>query len=151
MYFYIINIVMIANFNTEGYLPEGIHECTLQELEERFTFNLKRKKLFEGLSRLIHKLGSIHCKVIYIDGSFVSEKQLPSDVDVCFECAEENWEFAVLMVGDFWKDQESFQRDYNCNVFPSNLFIEGGKLYYLDFFQRIKNTNIPKGILKIKL
>ena len=143
---------MIPDFNSEGYLPPGIHDCTLHELEERFTFNLKRKILFEGLIRLIHKLGSIHCKVVYIDGSFVSSKQLPSDVDVCFECAEEHWEFAILMIGDFWKDQEKFQKEFGCNIFPSNLFTDGGgKLYYLDFFQRIKNTDIPKGILKIKL
>ena len=79
---------MIPEFKAEGYLPEGIHDCTLQELEERFTFNLKRKILLKGLKRLIEKLGNIHCKVIYIDGSFVSDKQLPSDVDVCFDCAD---------------------------------------------------------------
>jgi hypothetical protein len=89
--------------------------------------------------------------VVYIDGSFVSSKQLPSDVDVCFECAEDHWEFANLMIGDFWKDQDKFQNEFGCNIFPSNLFTDGGKLYYLDFFQRIKNTDIPKGILKIKL
>lgn len=112
---------------------------------------MKRKKLYEGLLGLLDELAKIHCKTIYLDGSFVTNKQLPSDIDICFDCEEEHWEFAILMMGDFIRDQELFKSKYHCNVFPSNLYSIDGQKYFRDFFQHDKYSNLPKGILKINL
>ena len=49
-------------FNYHGYLPEGVHETTLEQTRERFVINPKREMLwkrlqeFRSIKRHLHKL-----------------------------------------------------------------------------------------------
>ena len=55
-------------------LPPGIHDATLEEIEERFAINEKRRKLFEGLRKSLAALRLAGCTVVFLDGSFITDK-----------------------------------------------------------------------------
>lgn len=68
-------------------LPVGGHLCSLSELEERFAWNDRRKRLFEVLVnviRLAKRCGFLHA---LLGGSFPTAKDLPDDIDVTWFCA----------------------------------------------------------------
>ena len=79
---------MIPEFEKEGYLPPGIHLTTIDEFEKRFAYTIWRKDLFSCLVRLIADLKRIGCIAIYVDGSFVTNKRIPGDIDVCWNNKE---------------------------------------------------------------
>lgn len=47
---------MLPAFTKEGYLPPGIYEIELDELQQRFAYTPWRKELFDNLVRLINDL-----------------------------------------------------------------------------------------------
>jgi hypothetical protein len=66
-----------------GRLPDGIHPATLEELEGQFGTNHHRKKLVQELRRLLRLAGKFRFVTeIYIDGSFVTNKPDPEDMDI---------------------------------------------------------------------
>ena len=72
------------NFSENGCLVSGIHFMTWGDFYDQFSFSPRRKILIEGLGRAIDKLRHCGCSVIYIDGSFVTEKLEPNDYDACW-------------------------------------------------------------------
>lgn len=69
-------------------LAPGGHHMRLQDVHDRFVRGVRnearRERLFLGLEELIQclLLNKVPCDV-YLDGSFVTEKEDPSDIDVC--------------------------------------------------------------------
>jgi predicted nucleotidyltransferase len=135
-------------------LPKGIHECTMNELKERFAISIRRRELMFGLEKLIEDLKKIYCTKVYIDGSFVTNKARPSDIDVL-------WDVAGASLDDLEQLQnrmpllkasrEEQHAMYGCDIFPARFTELGSGLLFIDFFQQIKYTNLPKGILKINV
>lgn len=76
----------IPAFTADGLLPEGIHDCTLDELRERFgQFQRtdRRPRLYGQLETLVREAQKTGFFVsIIIDGSFVTENDTPNDVDL---------------------------------------------------------------------
>ncbi len=68
-------------------LAPGRHHMRLQDVHDRFVRGIRnearREKLFLGLEELVQRLLrlKIPCE-LWIDGSFLTEKQNPSDIDV---------------------------------------------------------------------
>lgn len=76
---------MIPPFNQNGALPPGIYAATLPEIKARFATNSTRDALFAGLKLLAHDLAAAGCKTLYLNGSFITDKQDPKDYDACWE------------------------------------------------------------------
>lgn len=79
---------MPIQFDANGHLfPYDILGITMQELEENFIFNEHRLSLYLSLKqfiRAIKDLGINHFEM-WIDGSFITLKTRPNDIDViCF-------------------------------------------------------------------
>lgn len=75
----------IPDFVDEYHLPGHEHECTLEEIEARFVSTPERKTvwdLFKGLLFRLESLGLEPDKIL-IDGSFVTGREKPGDVDWC--------------------------------------------------------------------
>lgn len=76
----------IPPFTPAGLLPEGIHDCTLDELRDRFgQFQRtdRRPRLFERLEAFVREAGRTgFVATIIVDGSFVTATDAPNDVDV---------------------------------------------------------------------
>lgn len=73
----------IPEFRSDGYLPEGLYVATEAEVTFQFgTATPRRRRLVLRLRRwiaLAHRLGA---KRLLIDGSFVTSKPNPKDIDV---------------------------------------------------------------------
>ncbi len=66
-----------------GNLPPGVHSATWDEIVSRFGWNAERKRLLDGLRRAFESLHAAGCRRAYLDGSFVTEKDVPGDFDGC--------------------------------------------------------------------
>jgi hypothetical protein len=80
---------MIPAPNAIGELPPGTHPATLEEVEAVFVTTPHRRRLFEGLQRAIQNLHAAGVRRVFIDGSFVTTKADPNDIDGCWERTEE--------------------------------------------------------------
>ncbi len=76
---------MIPEFDENGNLPPPNNFCEWEELKERFGTTFPRQRLIDGLSRAMAKLKAAGCRIIYINGSFVTSKVKPKDYDACWE------------------------------------------------------------------
>lgn len=76
---------MIPEFDSRGLLPKGVHRANLQQIVKRFGGNRQRRLLLKGLTEALDLLRRAGCRRVYIDGSFVTDKESPDDVDVCWD------------------------------------------------------------------
>ena len=73
---------MIPDFRDDGYLPEGLHLATEAEITFRFgTSTTRRRRLALRLRRWIELSRCVGAKRLFVDGSFVTAKPEPNDVD----------------------------------------------------------------------
>src|SRR5437588_12234098 len=73
---------MIPNFNDEGYLPLGIHRATLEEITARLGQESEvRQVQMESLRWLVDLAWRTGVQRIVVNGSFVTDKLEPNDVD----------------------------------------------------------------------
>src|SRR5262245_14291635 len=90
----------------DGVLPEGIHDCTLDEIDRafgRFQKSDRRIRLMEKLVAYLAEARSVtFIKAILIDGSFVTAKEEPEDIDLI-----------VVVPADFEPTQDLKPFEYN--------------------------------------
>ncbi len=73
---------MIPPFDDNGYLPPGIHQATLDEIEARFGRDPEvRRAEMESLRWLVHLATEAKVERVVINGSFVTDVEEPNDVD----------------------------------------------------------------------
>lgn len=75
----------IPDFDASGNLPPGVYEVGVSEIEDRLAWTPRRRRLSDGLKRAVANLAAAGVKRIWIDGSFVTAKDNPNDVDGCWE------------------------------------------------------------------
>lgn len=76
---------MIPQFDARGYLPEGVHDASWDEFIERYAITAHRRSLAGKLALLVRHLKSVGCSAVYVDGSFVTDKEIPNDYDACWD------------------------------------------------------------------
>lgn len=73
---------MIPPSRPDGYLPEGLHAATAAEVTFRFgSSSPRRRRLALQLRRWIELARAVKARRLLIDGSFVTEKPEPNDID----------------------------------------------------------------------
>ena len=73
---------MIPVFNADGYLPPGIHPATLEEVAARVGQESElRQAQMESLRRFVDLARRAGVKRLVVNGSFVTDKWEPNDVD----------------------------------------------------------------------
>lgn len=76
----------IPALTADGYLPPGVHVCTIEQIQSRFAppgVTTQRRKVFDALRAHVRDpLVARYVAEVYIDGSFVTEKREPGDVDL---------------------------------------------------------------------
>jgi hypothetical protein len=89
--------VILPDFTQDGLLPVGDYPMSLQELQESHLVTgaragsetwdrLWRARLVGNLAVLVRQLWQVGISRVFIDGSFVEEKDHPNDIDGYFEC-----------------------------------------------------------------
>lgn len=141
---------MIPKFTEEGLLPPGIHNCTWVEFLKQFGTNPHRLSLIGGLKKGAFALRLAGCQRVFVDGSFVTAKAVPTDYDACWDAM--NVDIARLdpTLIDFSRGRLAMKTKYLGDWFPAH-YIEGdSRLSFLDFFQKDKMTDDPKGIVMLE-
>ena len=76
----------IPEQDTNGLLPDGIFDCTLEEIRRRFgqfQGSDRRVELFGRLDVLISAMRQSELfEELLVDGSFVTGKAAPNDIDI---------------------------------------------------------------------
>jgi hypothetical protein len=73
---------MIPPLDNQGYLPPGIHRATVPEIEARFGRESELRRVqMESLGWLIELAQRAGVRRIVVNGSFVTDKLEPNDID----------------------------------------------------------------------
>ena len=73
---------LIPPFRPDGYLPEGVYVCSEADVIFRFgSSNRRRRRLAVRLRQWIELGRQVGAKRLLVDGSFVTAKEEPQDVD----------------------------------------------------------------------
>lgn len=131
--------------------PEVSTGQTGDEIARRFGYNATRRRLLEGMRSALENLKTAGCATVYIDGSFVTAKELPNDYDACWE---ENGVDAqaldpVLLIFDAGRATQKAK--YLGELFPAAIAAGPEGLSFFQFFQRDKETGRRKGIVAVSL
>lgn len=152
---------MLPEFN-DGVLPEGIHDCTLEEVAGRFgriQRSDRRPRLMENLRNYVAELKAAGIALaLIIDGSFVTSKDEPGDMDLLlvlhdgFDLTED------VKPSDYNLQSKRFvKKRYEFEVFP----VRSASREYdslLDLFLSVKpgdpdftTSHERKGVLRVAL
>jgi hypothetical protein len=151
----------IPDLNEHGLLPCAIHDCTLEEMAERFGQNRwVDNKMRECRSRRFTHLRHYFTEFrrvglpgsLLVDGSFVTDKAEPADIDL-----------AVVLPPNHDFTQEVRPVEYNVlskrrvrqSGYPFDLFVvaEGSFAYQevVDLFHKVKDRpELTKGFLRVR-
>jgi hypothetical protein len=91
------------------------------------------------------------CRLVYLDGSFVTAKANPGDFDACWDVQNVNEERLDPAFWDFSHGRASQKQRFLGEFFPAQLPEGATGRAFLHFFQISKATGEPKGILAIRL
>lgn len=145
----------IPGFDSHGLLPSGVHQCTLTEIEQALCWNPHRQTLIQKFKICLSKeIRPLFPDPLYFDGSFITDKDLPDDIDVVLELSNSpdarKWQGLMFMQ----THQQRLMVDYRVH-FWINL---PGDNDFSHFFQYIGvktakfkglNPTHMKGILRI--
>lgn len=142
---------MIPPFEPTGNHPSGIHQATWAELESRFVWNRRRQWLLVGLYAACRELVAAGCKIVYVDGSFVTEKEHPGDYDGCWDVARVDPTQLDPVLLTFDRGRATQKAKYRGELFPAQLTEGSSGMIFLSFFQLDKVSGQPKGIVALDL
>ena len=146
----------IPDLNDDGVLPEGLHECSLDEVIERFgqfSQSDRRRRLGQRLQEFLREVGSTRLAVaVIVDGSFVTGKREPNDIDLVLVLrAGHNFSEALR---PFEYNVVSRRRVRKTFGFDMLLADEGQPELreYIAFFSQVRgNPDVRKGLLRVTL
>jgi hypothetical protein len=140
---------MIPIFNSRGSLPPGVHETSMAEIEDRLAFNEHRKRMVQGLKQVVKNLGAAGVNRVWVDGSFVTNKPEPGDIDGCWDPAGVDPDLLDPVLLDFEQGRAAMKEKYGVDFFPNVVEASSGKIFYR-FFQYDRDR-VQRGILLLKL
>ena len=74
--------ILLPEFSESGYLPPGLHSADLVEVQRCFGSNETRRALLRHLDNFVELVRSVGAKKLILEGSFVTAKENPADIDV---------------------------------------------------------------------
>ena len=145
----------IPDLNENGFLPEGIHEASLEELRERFgRFQRtdRRPALFTKLSTYLAEVRASGLVVaVIVDGSFVTAKDEPSDIDLILVLRPDHDDRADLRPFEYNAISKCGVRSRFRFDILTALQGSAKHMEYLDLFQRVKGEpDLRKGVVEVR-
>ena len=142
---------MIPPFSVDGYLPEGLYLATETQVAFRFgTLNNRRRRLILRVRRWVLLARQVGAVRLLIDGSFVTAKDEPNDIDA-----------EVLLPPNF---EQQIERGIEAALEleemlltrrPEEIFAAEDEIdwnEWVEFFSRTReNDGSRKGIVEIEL
>jgi hypothetical protein len=140
---------LIPEFDSRGLLPAGIYRANWQEIMKHFGGNRQRRQLLRGLKEALDLLRDAGCRRVYLDGSFVTHKESPNDIDICWDIDGVDPLSLDSVFFDFDKFRAAQKARFGAEFFPAQA--PQRLKTFLDFFQIDKETGEPKGIIELLL
>jgi hypothetical protein len=142
---------MVPDFRPDGYLPEGVHLASEAEVTFRFgSGGSRRRRLVVRVRRWVELTRQVKARRLLVDGSFVTDKSDPGDVDA-----------VVLLPGDF---QTQVERGVDAALeleqmllkrHPEEIFAaedEADWDEWVEFFTRTREPDgRRKGVVEVRL
>lgn len=141
---------IVPGFSKNGNLPPGIYDVPISLVIERFGGpSLKRVELSKFLVEFYKEI-KIYCISFFIDGSFITSKLLPGDIDFLIILKEDMFMNSLergLIVGILQK-----WRAINPDIYAFPQRQEQGLiLQYFTLFTHDKKSKKEKGIISIRI
>lgn len=141
---------MDVGFDAEGNRPPGIHRATWDQFRDRFGWNAHRRRLLSGLQLALDDLEVAGCRTVYVDGSFVTSKDLPADFDACWDSAGVDPRLLNPALRTFEPGRATQKARYFGELFRAGAQATITGPTFLDFFQTDRSDR-PKGIVALDL
>ena len=147
---------MIPPFNQLGYLPEGIYDCTIEEVAERFaTFQTsdRRPQLWAKLTEFVREVAIWDfMEAVLVDGSFVTAAPEPNDIDLVLVVSAKHDFVEDLQPGAYnVLSKRRVNRRFGFDLLVARAESEEYRRY-VGFFQQVRlEPGRRKGILRIWL
>jgi hypothetical protein len=124
----------LPTLDGHGLLPAGIHPGNEADLRDRFCWNSHRQQLFIQLIAFLAELRKdFPTEQVYVDGSFVTDKEFPSDVDLVLDGSMTRRAQLWKAVGMMQLDQNNIKAKYGVDFWVD---IPGGNSF-TSFFQYV--------------
>lgn len=146
----------IPLLDDHGFLPVGVHDCTLEEIKARFgSFQAsdRRPRLFARLETFLSEANASRLVVsVLVDGSFVTAKTEPNDIDLVLVVARNHSFVADLSPLEYnVLSKRCVHRRHGFDLLVACADSDEYRRY-VRFFQQIRFApGRSKGILRIKL
>ena len=142
---------MIPAFYQDGYLPEGIHVGTEAEITFRFGSSTpRRRRLVLRFRRWLFLARQISARRLLIDGSFVTGKPEPDDIDAVL-LLPANFTVQIERADEYAIELEQMLLTRR----PEELFAaedESDWEEWCEFFSRTRETDgRRKGLVEVQL
>lgn len=148
----------MPSFTQQGILPPGVHGCTFAEAEQLLCTNERRAEIWAGLQGFVVWAAALpQPTAVLIDGSYVTDKPVPGDVDVVVDissCIQAD----QLLWFEAWNDHHVHVKDtYLVDFYP---FVIGQGNDFSAFFQYVRveealqrgiAPTVRKGILRVSI
>jgi len=133
-----------------GHLPFGEFVATLPEIESRFGMSsIRRKELMSGVKKAVLNFQRAGINKIWIDGSFISARKEPQEIDGCWEY-HKNVDLTRLDRCFANVDRNDMKFRYGLDFFPSN-GIEFLSQKPFPYFFQFSRDGLKKGIIILNI
>jgi hypothetical protein len=142
---------IIPDFRDDGYLPEGLHQATEVDVTFRFGSSTpRRRRLILRLRRWLELARITRARRFLVDGSFVTGKDEPNDID------------AVVLVANDFEQQVSSGLDSALELEAMLLTRNPEEIFaaedirdwdeWVEFFSRTREVDgRRKGLVEVEL
>lgn len=132
-------------FNGHGLLNPGFLDCTLACIEDALLFTEHRIQLWADFKQAIELIKAAGFDFdLYIDGSFVTDKQLPNDIELILDVRNKSSQDQLAAIMFHMRNHNTLKQSYRVDCYP-NLGV--GSNDFCSFFQYVgEKTAIVKGL-----
>jgi len=146
----------IPPLNEHGWLPDGVHDCMMEEAAERFGVfqrNDRRPALWAQFSEFIREAKACGLvEAVLLDGSFVTAKPEPNDIDIGLLVSATH-DFAADLNPSAYNvlSKRRVRRRFGFDILLARAGTDD-VAEVVDFFRQVRNhPYLRKGILRIRL
>ena len=145
---------MLPEFTEEGLLPPGIYETDFEELREKMGWSRRRLALLEGLESALELMATSGVTRVYLDGSFVTDKNRPNDIDGCYDLEESTTAETLKRMAPIFPptpDNRAKAKElYGVDFFPAAATELSSGQPFLRFFQKDRQGR-ERGVLMLEV
>lgn len=143
----------------------GLHDISMDTLSEMcvlaFPGNERRKWLYDRLSVYLDQLAKVGVRFeVWVDGSFITSKEIPSDIDIVLWCngrevdslPPESQDILISLVGQ----RHIVKLRYGLDVYIETLDTStsdgvNARGYWRGMYCFVKETEAPKGVPRLAI